>query len=135
MNRINPIYILAFLLVVFLILIYKLDNAKNNLEETQASFKSTENLAIKLSSLKNTYANKQNIKKSLQKILKHSSLKSANIVTKFRSTSLLITAKNIDKNSLNQLISKLINKSFIINKLKIRKINSSSAELSMEIKW
>ena len=135
MNRINPIYVLALLFVVFLILMYKLESAKIQLKDAQISYSNTENLAIKLSSLKKIYADKKNIKKSLQKILKHSSLKSSSLVTKFRTSSLIITAKIIDKKSLDLLISKLVNNSFIISKMKVRKVSASSAELSMEIKW
>jgi len=135
MNRINPIYILILLSVLLLMLIYKLDSTKEQLKDTQIAFASTEKLAIKLSSLKEVYANKQNIKKSLQKILKHSSLKSLSLQTKFKNSSLTIKANNIDKNSLNLLISKLVNNAFVISKMKVRKVSGNSAELSMEIKW
>ena len=135
MNRINPIYVLVLLFVVLLMLMYKLDTTKEQVKDTLVKYKSTETLAVKLSSLKEVYADKVNTKKSLQKILRHSSLKSISLQTKFKKSSLLITAKSIDKNSLNLLVSKLVNNSFIINKMKVRKISETSAELSMEIKW
>jgi len=135
MNRINPLYVLVLLFVVFLMLMYKLDVSKEELKATQSDYKSTEALAIKLSSLKEVYSDKTNIKKSLEKILKHSALKSSSLDTKFKNSSLIITAKSIDKNSLNLLVSKLVNNSFIINKMKVRKLSENSAELSMEIKW
>ena len=135
MNRINPVYILVLLFVVLLMLMYKLDTTKEQVKDTLVEYKSTEALAVKLSSLKEVYADKVNTKNSLQKILRHSSLKSISLQTKFKKSSLLITAKSIDKNSLNLLVSKLVNNSFIINKMKVRKISENSAELSMEIKW
>ena len=135
MNRINPVYVLMLLFVVLLMLMYKLDTTKEQVKDSLVEYKSTEALAVKLSSLKEVYADKVNIKKSLQKILRHSSLKSVSLQTKFKKSSLLLTAKSIDKNSLNLLVSKLVNNSFIINKMKVRKISENSAELSMEIKW
>ena len=135
MNRINPIYILVLLFVILLVLFYKLDSAKAELKNNLESYAKTENVAIKLSSLKETYGDKQKIKKSLQKILKHSSLKSAGLNAKFKNSSLVIESKGIDKNNLNFLISKIVNSSFVVSSMKVRRISPSKAELFMEIRW
>jgi hypothetical protein len=135
MNRINPLYILALLVVVVFVLTYKIDEAKSEFRDNLLSLKESEDVAVKLSSLKTTYSDKTKTKQSLEKILRLPSIKALELDANFKKTSLKIHAKSIDKKGLNLLVSKLVNGSFIIDSMKVRRASESSAELSMEIKW
>ncbi len=133
MNRINPIYALALLLIIILMLVYKLDSSKNELKDNILTYEATQKVAVKLSALKDTYANKTKTKKALKSILNNALLKSLD--TKFKKTSLSISAKSINAKTLNFLMSKIINGSFIISSMKISRISDTNVELKMEIKW
>ena len=97
MNRINPIHIVVLLTIILFITIYTLDSSKRALNENKESFKTTQAIAHKLVSLKDVYADQTKIKQSLQRVLNDSSIRSAEIEIKFKTTSLSMNAKSINK--------------------------------------
>lgn len=135
MNRINPIYIAVLLLILLVFLVYKLDATKIELKENEEAYKITKNIALQLTSLKDVYADKQNIKKSLQKILKHPSLKSASLDIKFKKSSFVLGSQSMDISKLNLLVGKLLNATFIIESMNVKRVSDTKVELKMEIKW
>jgi len=135
MNRINPLHIGALLVVVLLFSIFKLSGAKSDLSEVKAEFRETQELATKLSGLKSTYADKKSVKKSLERVLKISSLRSANIVKKSTKGAIVLSSSSMDKNALNSLMGKLLNGAYQINSFKIKKLSDSKVSFEMEIKW
>ncbi len=135
MNRINPFYIGVILLAILLFLAIKLGSVKSELKETKASYKETLKLSTDLSGLKEVYSNKERIKKSLQRILELSSLSAAKIEKKSSNSGIVISSESINKNELNSLMGKILNGSFNIGALKIKKLSNTNASLYMEIKW
>lgn len=135
MNRINPIHITILLLMILLFLAYKLDAGKNELKENKESYKITKNMVIELTSLKDTYTNKINIKKSLQRILGNSFLRSSKIIKKFKNSAVTISSEGMDIKALNLLMNKLINNSYDITSLNIKRLSDRYVSLKMEIKW
>lgn len=134
MNRINPLFIVAFIIVVLIMGIFKLDDTKNELKELKESYKEAEALSIELSALKSQYKNKSKIKVSLRNILKNPTL-SSSIKYKFKKSSLLINSKSIDLSTLNFLMSKILNSTYQINTLNIKRLDDKKASFKMEIKW
>jgi len=135
MNRINPIYIVVLLTFVLALVIYKLNTAKSELEENKASFKTTQELARKLVSLKDVYADNAKITQSLQRVLNDASIRSSGIETKFKATSLSINAQSIDLKTLNLLLGKLLNAAYVVESMKLKSISDTKADLQMEIRW
>ena len=135
MNRLNPIYIGMFLLLLLIFFFFKLDDAKNELANKREIFLQTKKLSTDLNELKKTYANKIKTEKSLQRILKINSLKSANIELKKSKAGVSISSQNININALNSLMNKLLNTSYNITLLKIKRLSDTKATLEMEIKW
>ena len=135
MNRINPIYIVVLLTFVLLIVIYRLDASKSELEENKASFKTTQAVALKLVSLKDVYADNAKITQSLQRVLNDASIRSAAIETKFKATSLSINAQSIDLKTLNLLLGKLFNAAYVVESMKLKSVSDTKADLQMEIRW
>ena len=82
MYRVNPLHIGMFLFVILVLSIFKLSTAKDDLSTIKADYKETQKLVKMLSGLKTSYADKKSVKKSLLRVLKHSSLRSAKIVKK-----------------------------------------------------
>lgn len=135
MNRINPIYIVVLLMIVLSLVIYNLGASKSELAENKESFKTTQAIALKLASLKNVYADNIKIKQSLQRVLNDASLRSAGLETKFKRTSLNISAQNIDLKTLNLLLSKILNAAYVVESMKIKSVSDTKADLKMEIRW
>jgi hypothetical protein len=121
--------------MILLFLAYKLDAGKNELKENKESYKITKNMVIELTSLKDTYTNKINIKKSLQRILGNSFLRSSKIIKKFKNSAVTISSEGMDIKALNLLMNKLINNSYDITSLNIKRLSDRYVSLKMEIKW
>ncbi len=135
MNRINPLHLGLLLIVILIFVIFKLNNAKVELLEAKESYKETLIVATELKDLKKVYADKKKLKKSLQRILQLSSLRSAKIVKTSKKTYMILSSKSIDKKALNTLMAKILNANFNLNSLKIKRLSEKKASLYMEIKW
>ena len=135
MNRINPLYTIALLVTILIVGIFKLQNTRSELKELKKSYKETKTLSTELSMLKAQYKNSSKIKISLRNILKNPILKSSLLDYSFKKSSLFINSKSIDINALNFLMSKILNASYQINKLDIKKLDDKTASFKMEIKW
>jgi len=135
MNRINPIHIAILLIAVLGFFMLKLNGANDELTKTKRLYQETQQLSIQLKGLSNTYSDKNRVKKSLAKILKHNSLRSYDIKKKITNSTLLISAESINKTALNLLMGKLLNGSYNINSFKIKRLSDDKASFKMEIKW
>lgn len=135
MNRLNPIYVGIGLILVLFILVMNLQSSKDELIEAKDNLINTEKLANELSGLKNVYGDKKRIIRELKKILRHNSLKSANIQEKLKKSSMTISSESMNITALNQLMGKLVNSSFNITSIKIKKLSQEKASFSLEIKW
>lgn len=135
MNRINPLYIVVLLTILLSLVLYKLSAAKSELEENKASFKTTQELARKLVSLKDVYADQTKIKQSLQRVLNNAALSSAGVTSKFKTSSVSINAQSIDLKTLNLLLGKLLNTAYVVESMKIKSLSDTKADLQMEIRW
>jgi len=135
MNRINPLYIVVLLTILLSLVLYKLSAAKSEGEENKASFKTTQELARKLVSLKDVYADQTKIKQSLQRVLNNASLSSAGVTSKFKTSSVSISAQSIDLKTLNLLLGKLLNTAYVIESMRIKSLSDTKADLQMEIRW
>ncbi len=133
MNKINPLYMGIFLIVVFIFVSLNLASSKDELQETKVSLQEIRELAIEVSDYKKVYAKKtQNV---LGKILKSTVLKSANLEIKKNKKSMSIFSKSMNKKELNYLMGKLLNTSYNIESLRVKKLNNEKVSLYVEIKW
>jgi len=135
MNRINPLYIIALLVTILIVGIFKLQNTRSELKELKKSYKETKTLSTELSMLKAQYKNSSKIKISLRNILKNPILKSSLLDYSFKKSSLFVNSKSIDINALNFLMSKILNAPYQINKLDIKRLDDKTASFKMEIIW
>jgi len=135
MNQVNPLHIGALFLAILAFLFFNLGGVKSELKEAKSSYKESEELAVTLNSLKSTYANKKRTKKALDRVLSQSSLKSANLIVKRAKTSIRISSKSMSTKALNSIMGKILNGSYNVSSLKIKRLSETKASLNMEIKW
>jgi len=135
MNRINPLYIGLALVILISFISYKLNMVANEYDVAKSEYKETLALANELKSLKNVYSDKKRVRKSLQKILNHSSLRGVEINKSFTKSTLKIDAKTLDIKALNFLMGKLLNGTYQIKNIKIKKLSDLRVSLELEIKW
>jgi len=135
MNQINPLQIGALLAVIIAFLFFNLHGVKRELVEATTSYKQSEKLAVEVSSLKAVYANKKKTKNALNRILSQGSLRAAALDVKRNKKSIKISAKSIETKVLNSLMGKILNGSYNITTLKIKRLSETKASLNMEIQW
>ncbi len=135
MNRINPLYLALLLVVIVLMVVFKLSNAKSELLEAKEEYKTTLALVDELSALKKVYADKNRIKKDLKKVLANGVLKNAQIEQHATKSSITLSSKSIDMKALNYLMGKILNSSYNITSLSLKKLSDEKVSLQMEIKW
>jgi hypothetical protein len=125
MNRINPLYLGGFLIVLLLFFSFKLNLAKSQLAEAKESYKESLKLSTDLSELKKVYKKEPRLR----------AFKSASIVQTKTKSGVILDAKSIDIKELNSLMAKLLNGAYNITALKIKKVSDTKASLHLEIKW
>jgi len=125
MNRINPLYLGGFLIVLLLFFSFKLSHAKSQLAEAKESYKESLKLSTDLSELKKVYKKEPSLR----------AFKSASIVQTKTKSGVVLSAKSIDIKELNSLMAKLLNGAYNITALKIKKVSDTKASLHLEIKW
>ena len=135
MNQINPLHIGVLLVVVITFLFFTLSGMKTEMQEENELYEASEKLAVELSSLKSVYADKKKTKKAIERILSQSSLKSAALEVKRENSLIRISSNSIDTKALNSLMGKVLNGSYNVTELKIKKLSETKATLNMEIKW
>ncbi len=135
MNRINPLHIAALLIIILIFFMFKLSSAKDELTDTKELYQETLSLSTQLNGLKEVYSNKNEIQKSLKILLRNSTLRSSNIKQNISRSSMIINSESMDKMALNFLMGKLLNGSYNIVSLKIKRLSKKNASLEVEIKW
>ena len=135
MSRINPIHVAIVLIVILLFLVMSLGSVKSELVQAKSEYRQTEDIASKIVGLKGAYGDKKEVKKSLKKLLTLSQLRSAKIEHKIKNNSIVLSSNSMDKNALNTLMGKLLNKAYNITAFKIKKQSQNSVSFEMEIAW
>jgi len=133
MNQINPLHIGGLLGILILFLFFQLSNIKTELKEANKEYKKNEKLAVDLSSLKAVYADKKRTKKALERILSQASIKKAKLSIQRDKKSMKISSQSIETKVLNSLMGKILNSSYKITSLKIKKLSETKASLNLEI--
>lgn len=135
MKNINPLHLIALLLVVLLFLFIQLSTTKEELLQTQESYKETLTLTTNLKGLNEIYSDKKGVQKAIEMILKQHSLKSANIQKTLGTSSIIISSQSMDRIALNSFMSKILNGSYNVHTFTIKKLSDTKVSFTMEIKW
>ncbi len=135
MNRINPLYLALLLVVVLLMLVFKVSNAKDELLEVKREYKSTLALVDELTALKKVYTDKNKVQKELKRVLNNSMMKNAQVQQHTTKRAMSLSSKSMDIKALNYLMGKILNSSYNITSLTIKKLSDEKVSLQMEITW
>jgi len=135
MNHINPLNILLFLLSILLIVFVQLNQKEQFYDEVKQSYQETSSLVEKTKRLKQIYRNKQRMSKQFERILRSSALRDFTIKKTKTYAGLKINIADINKHALDFLLSKVLNGSYKVTFLEIKKLSSEKASLKMEIQW
>ena len=134
MKKINPFYIILLLIVILVVVMFNLMHVKDELHEAQDSYDKTKAMVHRIVDLQQSWDNKKNTKNSIRRILRSSVLRNARIVQKDKRGVIVLHGSSMDSKSASYLIGRLLNASFTIKSMKIRRLNKERASLDVEIK-
>ena len=133
MRKLNPLYVVALLLVGVVFTQYELYRAKSSLEENYKIYKENKEIAVKLKTLKKEYATNHIL--ALMKMLDSKRFADAHFHLQKKSHSLKVTSKSISLKDLNYLFSKLLNGNFPVSGFEIIRLSQDKAQLKLELRW
>lgn len=135
MNRVNPLYVGALLVMVLILSLYLLNSSKQSLKESKESFNQTQKIANEISGLKKAYADERTTTRDIKRVLANRVLRSASIKAEYKNSGVKISSNKMDKKALDFLMGKLLNSSYDIRKMKIKRLSSEIASIELEIRW
>lgn len=135
MNRVNPLYVGALLVMVLILSLYLLSSAKQSLKDSKESFKQTQKIANEISGLKKAYADERTTTRDIKRMLANMVLRSAAIKAEYKNSGVNISSNKMDKKALDFLMGKVLNSSYDIRKMKIKRLSSDIASFELEIRW
>lgn len=119
MKKIDHITLLAIVFIVLLFSIVLLKKSQVAYENELVDYKSTLALSSQFKSLKSNWDHKENIDTKLKKIINASTIK--NITQQKDRKKITIVVKNSSLSKIDRFVNKLLNESFIIEDLSIKK--------------
>lgn len=133
MKQINPLYVMALLVLILLFVIVRLTSATSAQNEAIASLEKTEKMAKRITTLKRTWEKPTATKKAIARLMKSSVLRGAAVKQKHSKGGLSLKATALNRHQMEYLIGKLFNGSFTIKSYEIKRLSEEKASLNMEI--
>jgi len=132
MNKINPLHIIALLVVIVLFVFMQIRSAKEELSADSIALKNGKEIALQTTAYRNMYINKGNLKNTLKRIVQQNP---GHLTLKQNAHTIDISSKELSLSELDSLMSRILNGAFKITKLQISKVDKKRASLQLEITW
>lgn len=128
MNRISPLYILYFLLLITLFSFIFIFLKEKELKEETINLRVFYQKVTNFTGLREEYSNKNNIRKKIQSIINAAKKEDVSINANFKSKMVILEINSSNTSLINKFINKILNE-----KLKIKKLNISRSSIFVEI--
>ena len=133
MNKINPLYIIALLLIMVIFMISKTGNLQQQINAIKVSIATTQITGKYLADLKKEFSNKQQHAKIAQSIIEQQGLMNDGNTFKVNPTNITIELNNLNNAQTQKVVSKLINSSLYITRFAVEDVDLNKS-MRMEIK-
>ncbi len=130
-KHINPLAVTAGLFLILCIVFLSVGSKRSSIEENALELSKFEAKAKNLKSLKQTWSQK-NVHSKLNSILSSPKLKEIAKITSKKSK-ITLELKSIDKNQLDMIVKNLLNESFEIKNIKIKRLDEITLDLKVEV--
>jgi len=121
MNKLNPIYILALVITLFIVSISMLNSKKEQFHSLDKEAKTLSVKAKDFKVYKNTWFNQQKVSKKLDLILRNSSFKNEKILKTQNKNTIKVKIQSNDPIVLNRFLNRVLNERFALKKIDIQK--------------
>ena len=133
MRQLNPLYLLGFSLFLLILVLFKLGESKENQHYVKEQYEKTNTLALNIVALKKSWSIGKKNKVKLEKLLRSGVLRDADISKKYKRDSVRIDAASLNYKQSQYLMNKLLNESFVIKSMKLKRLDEEVLSLRMEI--
>lgn len=131
MKRINPIYILGLIIVLFIGSYTSLNNKKEEFRNSTKEINTLSKKAKNYKDYKDTWFNEKTIIKRVDSIIKNPSFRKEKILKSQTENKIRIKMESQNPRILNRFLNRMLNEKFIFKKLDIQK---SSITLEIGLK-
>lgn len=131
MNKLNPIYILVFIITLFIVSTSMLSTQKKEYVELSKDFINISIKSKNYKEYKDTWFNTKRVLKSLDVILRTSSFKKEKILKTQNSNIIKVKIESSNPRTLDKFLKRVLNEKFRIRKLSIKK-QSISIEIGLK---
>lgn len=131
MNKLNPIYILVFIMTLFIVSTSMLSTQKKEYVELSKDFINIKSKSKNYKEYKDTWFNTKRVLKSLDTILRTSSFKKEKILKTQNSNVVKVKIESSNPRTLDKFLKRVLNEKFRIRKLSIQK-QSISIEIGLK---
>lgn len=135
MRQVNPLHVLLLLTVFILFLFYQLQETQATFHDAKEQLAKTKDVAYQLNALKKEYANKEYVVRTITRLLHQSILKSATITKEQKSDVIVLHAKKLSKRQLQRVLTKILNSTYKIKALHIKRVDEKSVDVDVEVGW
>ncbi|HIP54055.1 MAG TPA: hypothetical protein EYH11_01125 [Sulfurimonas autotrophica] len=135
MRQVNPLHVLLLLTVFILFLLYQLQETQATFHDAKEQLAKTKDVAYQLNALKKEYANKEYVVRTITRLLHQSILKSATITKEQKSDAIVLHAKKLSKRQLQRVLTKILNSTYKIKALHIKRVDEKSVDVDVEVGW
>jgi hypothetical protein len=132
-KQINPLYIALLFVVVLAVVILKLSDANSTHNASVAALQETEVTARRIVALQKDWDRGEQSTAPLDRLLNSAPLQGTELVKKRKRNRVMITAASINKQAADYLLNKLLNNTYVIKALEIRRLNAQQASLYVEV--
>jgi len=135
MRQVNPLHVLLLLTVFILFLLYHLQETQATFHDAKGQLAKTKDVAYQIGALKKEYANKEYVVRTITRLLHQSILKSATITKEQKSDAIVLHAKKLSKRQLQRVLTKILNSTYKIKALHIKRVDEESVDVDVEVGW
>lgn len=121
MNKLNPIYILALMVTLFIISILVLDSKKQQYHEVDKKLISLNAKAQEYKEYKTSWFHKQRVIKKFNAIVQSRAFRGEKILKTQNETSIRVRIESMNPKVLNKFLNRVLNEKFLFKKLDIKK--------------
>ena len=121
MNKINPLYILALFLTLFIISIFLLNQKKYEHKDVVGEYAKIKVLSNEFKDYKDIWFKKESLENTINKLINNSIFKKEKILKVKIKNGYKIKIESANQKTLDSFLNKLLNERVQINKLEIEK--------------
>ncbi|MEA3521474.1 MAG: hypothetical protein U9R50_00710 [Campylobacterota bacterium] len=132
MNKINPLFLLGFFVLVAILMIYKSNVTQSKIMIVNQNNIQAEADGKKIQLLKQRWKDQKMMKKRIDTLLSHSAYANKVVKKEKKRNSYILKLEGLDYRSLDSFTNKILNETISIKKMTIERFSEHSASITVE---